>query len=165
MEVFDVLDKNRKSLGYTKERGAVLEKDEYNMGCEIYFIFDNKILITQRSMMKSHPLQWEVCGGCSKSGQDSLDTILTEVKEEIGINLISDDIKLIATKMYKKMFVDIYLSHKKINLSDVVLQKEEVSDIKYVTLDEFERMGKKQEIVSAVYSRYLEIKNQLHLKK
>lgn len=160
-EYFDVVDKNRKPLGYTKIRGSLLEDNEYNMGCEIYFIHDNKLLITQRCKLKSHPLKWEVVGGCSKSGQTSLDTILTEVKEEIGININSNDIKLIDTKMYKKMFVDMYVSNKVIDITKVKLQDEEVSDIKYVTFEEFENMASKGEIVQSVYERYSMIKDKL----
>ena len=161
MEYFDVLDKNREKKGYTKLRGSSLLDDEFNMGVEIYFINKDKLLITQRCEKKSHPLEWEVPGGCSKAGQTSIDTILCEVKEEIGITIEEKDIKKIVTKMYKKMFVDIYISNKKIDLSEVSLQEEEVSNIKYVTFDEFEQLFKEGKIVESVYNRYQEIKNKL----
>ena len=32
MKLFDVYDKLRKPLGYTKERGLILEENEYNVG-------------------------------------------------------------------------------------------------------------------------------------
>ncbi len=161
MEYFDVLDKNREKKGYTKLRGSSLLDDEFNMGVEIYFINKDKILITQRCKQKSHPLEWEVPGGCSKAGQTSIDTILCEVKEEIGVTIEDTDIIMIDTKMYKKMFVDIYVSNKEINLSKVSLQKEEVSDIKYVTFAEFEQLYKEGKVVQSVYNRYQEIKNKL----
>ena len=41
MELFDVVDKNRKPLGYTKPRGDKLEDNEYNVGIEVW-IFNNK---------------------------------------------------------------------------------------------------------------------------
>lgn len=161
MEYFDVLDKNRQKKGYVKMRGDKLLDDEFNMGVEIYFINKDKILITQRSEQKSHPLEWEVPGGCSKTGQTSLDTIICEVEEEIGIIIEEADIKMIDTKMYKKMFVDLYVSNKKIDISKVSLQKEEVKDIKYVTFLEFEQLYKEGKIVQSVYDRYQEIKSKL----
>lgn len=161
MERFDVLDKNRNKLGYEKERGSFLEENEYNLGCEIYFINEKGILLNQRSKNKSHPLQWEVCGGCAQSGQDSMQTIIREVKEELGINITEKEIKKIDTKLYKKMFVDIYLTNKLVNTEKITIQTEEVSDIKYVTKKEFEEMGENNELVPSVYSRYLEIKNKL----
>ena len=87
MEYFDVLDKNRKPLGYTKQRGTKLEENEYNMGIEIWIFNDKKLLLTQRSMEKSHPLEWEVPGGCSQTGETSIDTLEREVKEEIGVDI------------------------------------------------------------------------------
>ena len=48
MEFFDVVDENRKLLGYTKERGMKLEENEYNVGVEIWII-NNKKFWRQRS--------------------------------------------------------------------------------------------------------------------
>ena len=163
MESFDVLDKERKNLGYTKIRGSVLEEHEYNMGCEVYIINDGKLLITQRCELKSYPLEWEVTGGCAKSGQSSLDTILAETSEEIGIEFKENELEFLDTVIHNKMFLDIYISNKKINLEDLILQKEEVKDAKYVTIDEFEKMAKENKIVKSVYERYKKLNIEKYL--
>lgn len=151
--------RQRNSLGYTKVRGSVLEEHEYNMGCEVYIINDGKLLITQRCELKSHPLEWEVPGGCSKSRQSSIETILTELREEIGIEFKEDEVEFFKTEIYKKMFVDIYISKKRIKLEKLKLQKEEVKDVKFVTLDEFEEMNNNNLIVKSVYDRFEKVKN------
>ena len=46
MEFFDVVNKNRKSLGYVKQRGMELEENEYNVGVEIWIFNKNKLLMT-----------------------------------------------------------------------------------------------------------------------
>ena len=160
MEYFDVLDKNRKPLGYTKKRGEELEENEYNTGIEIWIFNDKKLLLTQRSIEKSHPLEWEVPGGCSQKGETSIDTLEREVKEEIGVD-INNEYKLLGTELYKKQFVDMYKSNIKVDLSKVKLQAEEVSDIKFVTKEEFLEMAKNDKIVKSVYNRYNVIKNKL----
>ena len=160
MEYFDVLDKNRKPLGYTKKRGEELEESEYNTGIEIWIFNDKKLLLTQRSIEKSHPLEWEVPGGCSQKGETSIDTLEREVKEEIGVD-INNEYKLLGTELYKKQFVDMYKSNIKVDLSKVKLQAEEVSDIKFVTKEEFLEMAKNDKIVKSVYNRYNVIKNKL----
>ncbi len=160
MEYFDVLDKNRKPLGYTKKRGEELEENEYNTGIEIWIFNDKKLLLTQRSIEKSHPLEWEVPGGCSQKGETSIDTLEREVKEEIGVD-INNEYKLLGTELYKKQFVDMYKSNIKVDLSKVKLQAEEVSDIKFVTKEEFLEMAKTDKIVKSVYNRYNVIKNKL----
>ena len=160
MEYFDVLDKNRKPLGYTKKRGEKLEENEYNTGIEIWIFNDKKLLLTQRSIEKSHAHEWEVPGGCSQKGETSIDTLEREVKEEIGVD-INNEYKLLGTELYKKQFVDMYKSNIKVDLSKVKLQAEEVSDIKFVTKEEFLEMAKNDKIVKSVYNRYNVIKNKL----
>ena len=160
MEEFDVLDKNRKPLGYTKQRGVELEENEYNLGSEIWIFNNKKLLVTQRDINKSHPLEWEVPGGCSQKGETSIDTLEREVKEEIGVD-INNEYKLLGTELYKKQFVDMYKSNIKVDLSKVKLQAEEVSDIKFVTKKEFLEMAKNDKIVKSVYNRYNVIKNKL----
>ena len=114
MEFFDVVDKDRKPLGYTKQRGMKLDECEYNVGVEIWVFNDNKLLMTKRSLNKSHPGEWEVPGGCSKSGETSIDTVIRELKEEIGISINN------------KQFVDVYVSNKIIDLDKVILHIDEV---------------------------------------
>ena len=161
MEFFDVVDKNRKRLGYTKLRGEKLEENEYNVGVEIWIFNDKKLLMTRRSLNKSHPNEWEVPGGCSKKGETSIDTLTREIKEEIGISIKEDNYELLDTEIYKKQFVDIYKSNILINLDEIILQTDEVSDIKFVTKSEFLKMAENNEIVKSVYDRYGIIKNKL----
>lgn len=160
MEYFDVLDKNRNLLGYTKVRGSQLEDNEYNQGIEIWIFNDKKLLLTQRSLEKSHPLEWEVPGGCSQKGETSIDTLIREVKEEIGLS-INNNYELIGTELYKKQFVDMYKSNIEVNIKKVKLQDEEVSDIKFVTKEEFLDMAKNNKIVPSVYNRYNIIKDKI----
>ena len=164
MELFDVVDCNRKSLNYTKQRGCELLENEYNEGIEVWIINDNKILITKRSMEKSHPGEWEVPGGCCQAGEKIIDTVIREMNEEIGTCITDKDVKLIDTKLYKKQFVDIFESNVKIDIKNVKLQKEEVSDVKFVSKKEFEEMNSNGKIVKSVYERYKLIKDKLNLK-
>ena len=161
LELFDVVDENRKSLGYTKERGAELKENEYNVGVEFWLFNDNKLLMTQRSLEKSHPGEWEVPGGCAQTGETSVGTLLREAKEEVNLSLNNGEYKLIGTELYKKQFVDMYLTTKKVNLSDIVLQEEEVSDCKFFTKEEFLKMAEENKVVKSVFNRYLIIKDKL----
>lgn len=81
-----------------------------------------------------------------------------EIKEEIGVNL-NDDFNLIDTQLRKQQFIDIYTTNQIIK--KVTLQKEEVSDYKFVTKDEFNKMINDNEIVPAIIDRYNMIKNRV----
>ena len=161
MELFDVYDKNRKPLGYTKVRGEILEDNERNIGVELFIFNDNKLLITQRSINKTHPGKWEVPGGYSQTGESSMDTLKREVKEEIGVTITENDCEFIATQIYKYQFVDVYKSNIKVDLANVVLQEEEVSDIKFVTKEEFLQMLNNNQIVEYISDKYDLIEDKL----
>ena len=159
MELFDVYDKNRNNLGYTKMRGETLLDNEYNVGVEIWIINDNKLLMTQRSINKSHSGKWEVPGGCSLTNETSIDTIKRELKEEVGITI--KDYILLDTSIYKKQFVDIYTSNELINMNDIHLQESEVSAIEFITKKDFLGKARNHEIVDSVFQRYEIIKDKI----
>lgn len=161
MEFYDVVDKNRTFIGYKKERGSKLDENEYNIGVEIWFFNNGKLLLSQRSLKKSHPGEWEVPGGCSQTGESSEDTLLREVYEEIGIKLKRNDYQLLGTQLYKKQFVDVYKSNLLIDIRTIKLQDDEVLDVKFVTKQEFLKMVNNNEIVKSVVSRFEMIKDKL----
>jgi 8-oxo-dGTP pyrophosphatase MutT (NUDIX family)/ASC-1-like (ASCH) protein len=161
LELFDVVDENRKPLGYTKERGVALEENEYNVGVEFWLFNDNKLLMTQRSMEKSHPGEWEVPGGCAQTGETSVGTLLREAKEEVTLILKNGDYTLVGTELYKKQFVDVYVTTKKVNIDEIVLQEEEVSDCRFFTKEEFLKMAEENKVVKSVFNRYLSFKDKL----
>lgn len=163
MEYFDVLDQNRISLNYKKLRGETLNPEEFNAGIEMWIVNNNSILMTQRSMNKSHPGQWEVPGGCCQAGESVIDTVKRELSEEIGIEFSQDEFKLIGTELYKKQFVDVFYSEKQIKLQETNLQTEEVKNIKFVSKEDFNKMKNNNEIVPSVLNRFNLFKTKLNL--
>ncbi len=162
MEYFDVYDINRNKLNYTKIRGEELLPSEYNVGVEIWIFNNHKLLMTKRSINKSHPLEWEVPGGCSIVNETSLDTLIRELKEELGIIITKNECKYLTTTIYKHQFVDIYTSNLEINLNKVNLQEVEVSDVAFFTKEEFLKLAKDNKIVNSVFDRYNLIKDKLN---
>lgn len=72
-------------------------------------------------------------------GETSLETIIRETKEELGIDISNDKIlKAFEVKhdKEKRNFVDIYLLEKDVDIKEITLQTSEVSDIKYFSLNE-----------------------------
>ncbi|MGL5111432.1 MAG: (deoxy)nucleoside triphosphate pyrophosphohydrolase [Flavobacterium sp.] len=57
-----------------------------NVTCAIIMI-NNKILVTQRSEQMKSPLKWEFPGGKLEPGENAIDCIKREIKEEINIEI------------------------------------------------------------------------------
>ena len=82
-------------------------------------------------------------GGLVVSGETSKQGIKRELKEEIGLDIEEDKIRLIKEIVEENeklnFFRDIYLIKEDINLDELSFN-DEVIDAKYVTIEEFSKM-------------------------
>ena len=141
MELVDVYNKRHEKLHYTKGRRD-LTTGEYRLSCFAWIINDeNQILIQKRlATAKKCPNMWSTTGGGAKEGEDSIIGTLTELKEELGITLNKEDLTFIGSFIRFNDFVEIFVANINININDVKIAKDEVQDIKWATIDEYENM-------------------------
>lgn len=144
MEIWDILDEEGKQTGRTMIKGEKIPEGFYHSGADVWIInSENKILIQKRSPMKKQsPNVWAMTGGSIIKGETSLQTIERETQEELGIKLNMDDVQFVKRFKTGEVWIDTYLVRQDINLNDVVMQKEEVSDVKWATYDEIEEIFK-----------------------
>lgn len=99
---------------------------------------DNKFLMQKRVASKGG--DWGVTGGHPKAGESCEDGIITEVKEELGIDISKNDIiefdngcdgKDCYRMYYTKMDLDIYTLN---------IQTDELSEVKWFSIEELENM-------------------------
>jgi len=134
MEKRDLYNANKELLNQTIYKDEAIPKYCYIL--IVVAIIQNKngeFLIQKRSPQKGG--QWALTGGHPKAGEDSYLGMTTELKEELGI----DAKHLVLWKETKKdrQFCDLYHLQQEIDLNDVVLQKEEVSEVKFIPLEEY----------------------------
>ena len=95
MELWDVYDINKNRTGKVIDRHSrqMLKDGEYHLLVEAIIINSNgEILLSKRSNQKQkYPLMWECCGGSCIKGETSLQAILRELKEELGLNFKQTD--------------------------------------------------------------------------
>ena len=137
MELLDIYDNDGKTTGRTIVRGknVILNENEH-IAVAVIFIEndDGKFLIQKTSKEKGG--EFSSTGGHIDSGETPLISIKREVKEELGINIDNDKIKDYGFLLYDKPLRFLFYVKKNINIDDIVLQKEEVEYVKYMTIDE-----------------------------
>ncbi len=143
MEIWDIYDKNRKKTYKRHVRGTILAAGDYHIVVHVW-IRNNKgeILLTKRHPNKHYPHLWECPGGSIVAGESSLDGAIREVEEEIGIQLLRTNGQLVKSERRDCFndFYDVWLFDQSFEISDTILQEDEVTAIQWVTKLELERM-------------------------
>lgn len=163
MEIWDLYDEKREPLGKTHVRGSEFNDGEYYVCAEVWIVTpDGKLLIQQRHREKKLGGWWEVCGGGVNAGETTQLAAVREVQEELGIYLNMDEIKYFTTYQAKNYFMDLFIVKREIDVKDLRLQLDEVSDVKLVTQQEFEDLVKEgNQIVKTIAKRYEILKDEL----
>ena len=153
LEQWDIYDENRNKLNKIAIRSKKLDQGEYHLVADAIILNSkNEILISKRSAHKKWPLMWECAGGSVLKGETSLEGILREVKEELGISVTSKEAIFFKTikSEEKRSFKDIWLFRKDIDDKELTFTDGEACDAKWVNIDEFIKMKENNEIVSGV---------------
>lgn len=147
MEIFDVLNEYGEFTGKTATREECHKKGLWHRA--VYaFIIDKSgnVLLQKRSESKKlWPNMWDVTvGGHVDSGEFGRQALIRETKEELGIQISDEDVKYLLGStsinqqgdIINKHYNECYIITKDIDISDIVVQKEEVAEIKYFSKDE-----------------------------
>ena len=154
-EFWDIYDKDRNKTGKLAQRGVDKFKEgEYHIVVTAVILNSkNEILLTQRASFKTFPFMWECNSGSILAGETSLQGILREVKEEVGVEFKEEDAVFLKTETRTRIppdFKDMWLFRKDIEDSEITLPDGEAIDFKWVTIDEFEEMFEAGQIVPSV---------------
>lgn len=142
MEIWDLLDEQGNKTERTIIKGQEIPKGYYHLGADVWIVnSENQILIQKRSPKKKHqPNVWAMTGGSVITGETSVQTIKREVEEELGVTLKIENVKLI--KQYKTgtTWLDVYFVKQDIKIEDIVMEEEEVSEVKWASYKEIEQL-------------------------
>lgn len=139
MELRDLYDENKELTGATIYKGQDVPKGRYYITV-VVFIQNSKNEFLIQKRVKKKDGKWATTGGHPVSGETSKQGIVTEIKEELGVNVLEKNIKLFKTIKTEDDFVDIYYLKEDIDIKKIKIQKEEVEDVKWASIDEIERM-------------------------
>ena len=135
--------------------------DDIPDGCYIMVVMiimqnsNGEFLLQKRSELKGG--KWAFTGGHPKSGESSLEGIISEVKEELGIDISSEKIQLMKSNVFEKVIGDIYYVNMEFDLGKIVLQEEEVSDVMLASYGEIIDMIKNEEFFKSHGKVFMDI--------
>jgi len=144
MEKRDLYDKDRKLTGEKIYKSEEIPKGKYII-VVLVMIQNSKgeFLIQKRSKRKGG--KYAATGGHVKTGQTSAQGMIEEIQEEIGLTVKQEELELIYSSREDEaqVFFDLYYMKKDIEITDLVLQKEEVELIQWNTIEEIDELIKK----------------------
>lgn len=152
-ELWDVYDENRQKTGKIVERGKyTLQKGEYHLAIEAMLINDEgKILISQRAgHRKRYPLMWECNGGSAVLGETSVQAIVREMREELGIEFKEEEAVFLKEYKGDVYFKDFWVFKTNVNPEELTFPDGESIAAKWVTIDEMLEMQENGEWVGRV---------------
>lgn len=151
MELVDKLNNKREPLNKVSDRYENAN-GEYSQSVHTWIMNSNKeFLIQKRSPYKKHfPNDWSQTGGGVDSGETPLQAAIRECNEELGIVINPNNIELMISFKRKYNFVDVWLVKQDINLQDLTLQQEEVTDVKWVSLNTLKLMKENKELAPSI---------------
>lgn len=151
MEIVDKLNNKRQFLNKTTERKEKI-LGEYRQSAHTWIMnSEGKFLMQKRSPNKNtFPNMWSITGGGVDSGETPLQGALRECKEELGIDISESNIELILSFKRKYDFVDVWLAKLDINIDDIILQEEEVTAVKWCSIEEIRSMKKNGELAASI---------------
>ena len=151
MELWEVLDSEGNPTGEIMEKydKKVFERGFYHLGSEVWIInSENKILIQKRSPLKRlEPNVWAMTGGSVILGETSLNTIVREAKEELGIDINAESLKLITKFKTGNVWIDTYVLKCDYDISEMEFQEDEVVDAKWATWKEIDNLVNNRQFI------------------
>lgn len=139
MEKRDLYDENKILTGETIYKGQEVPKGRYYITVVVFIQNDKNEFLIQKRVAKKDG-KWATTGGHPVSGETSKQGIITEIKEELSINVIENNLILFKTIKTEDDFVDIYYLKENINIDKIKIQKDEVEDVKWASKEEIEKL-------------------------
>jgi len=149
-ELLDIWDASGKPTGQVLEKSIAHQKGLFHPTVHVWFYTSAPSLLLQKrgANKETFPNLWDVSvAGHVSSGESILDGALREIKEEIGLQLKLDDLLLIDVRKNINQFSNgiidcefqhVFLSELKTGVKDLVIQKEEVDDVRLFSFEEME---------------------------
>ena len=149
-ELLQVLDENGNPTGRFEKRGIVHNNKLFHNEVALWIIDkeNKKVLLQRRSPnKKQNPNKLAICAGHVVGNETILEALKKETKEELGLDIKDCEvnqlltIKRVSSQNY--CFSHNYYLMKKIPLQDIIIQKEELTEVLYMDYEQLKQLVRK----------------------
>ena len=145
-EIIDELNEKGEVIGAI-DKDLAHKEGRLHRAIHLWIINDEGEILLQKRCgdKKLYPNTWDVSvGGHVSSKENSIDALSREIKEELGIDLDLGSVEYFGTIHERLKYddvdsnelVDVFIARQNVNQDDIHLQKEEVSDAQWVSIEE-----------------------------
>jgi len=156
MELRDLYDENSILTNKTYYKGKKIPKGYYPMVVMIVIRNSKGEFLMQKRVEKKGG-DWGVTGGHPKSGETPLEGIISEVREELGLDFSKEKIIEYDSGCNGKDCYKMYFIQKDINLKDITIQEEELSGVRWFKMKELKEMVKTKELNEDQISCFIKV--------
>lgn len=142
MELIEIVDKDGNFTGQVIDKEEAHDKNLLHNEVAVFIINSKKqVLLQKRSANKRfNPNKWGLCAGHVDAGESLESAALREVKEEVGIDITTNDLKPFAEREFtirdsNSHITYFYYAKSNLNEKDFIIQKEELSEVKWFDID------------------------------
>ncbi len=157
-EYLDIYDSRRQLTGRKALRGTYLPPDEYYLVVHmLIFRRDGKFLIQKRASDKpSWPDMWDISlGGMAQAGDTSARAAEREALEELGIVVNLQNESPVISVRSDGVFDDYWFVQLDTDDVPIILQKEEVTDARWVDQAEWEALIAERKVIPYTFQYQL----------
>ena len=151
MELLDVVDENNNLIGRKEDREIIHRDSLWHREVAIWIMNEKGEMLLQKRAptRKQAPNKWAITAGHIDAGEEPLEVAKRETLEEIGLELKDDDLEFLFLEKKEiknnNHFKYMYYAKTDKKISEFVIQKEELSELKYISLKEFEDIIERQD--------------------
>lgn len=160
----DLYNYNGELTGKTYFKGEAIPKGYYPMVVMIA-IQNSKgeFLMQKRSLDKGG--DWGVTGGHPKAGENADQGIITEVKEELGVDISNQEFEVFCSGCDGKDCYKMYYVKLDLDLSDIAIQEDELSEVRWFSIEELQKMVDEKALNQDQIDFFLKCVNYLNAKQ
>lgn len=163
MELLDVVDENNQLTGITEDREVVHKKGLWHREVAVWIMNEKgEMLVQKRAANKANPGKWGLTAGHIDASEEPIHAAIREALEEVGIHLKDTNLELLfITKQSKiakekqqinKYFSYLYFVRTNRKIEDFKIQKEELSELNYIPIEELERIVEQKDTNYVFYN-------------